>query len=60
VSEKDATQFDTLILDLQKRISSENFDALAWSFPAKARKLTFEKSKHFFHPGSFVVFKNCD
>jgi hypothetical protein len=60
VPEKDATQFDDLILDLQKRISSGDYDALAWSFPRKARKLTYEKSKHYFHPGSFMIFRNCD
>ena len=60
VPKKDAAQSDSLILDLQKAIYSENFDALAWSFPAKARKLTYEKSKHFFYPGSFVILKNCD
>jgi hypothetical protein len=59
LSKGNALQFDTLVESLQKKIALANFDEVAWSFPIKARRLTFEKSIHF-HPGSFVVFKNCD
>jgi hypothetical protein len=59
LSKGNVLQFDTLIESLQKKIVLANFDAVAWSFPVKARRLTFEKSDQF-HPGSFVIFKNCD
>jgi hypothetical protein len=63
VSEKDAGQLDALLSEFQKKISSENFAAIAWSFPAGARKLEFKKSsmKHkYFYPGSFIVFRKYD
>jgi hypothetical protein len=59
LSKRNAPEFDILVASLQKKIALANFDAIAWSFPAKARRLTFERSKHF-HPGSFVIFQNCD
>jgi hypothetical protein len=61
VTAKNLGKFDDLIEELQKRICSElEFDAIAWSFPARAREaLKGEKDKRL-HPGSFLILRSCD
>jgi hypothetical protein len=61
VAERNVAEFGNLIEELQNKICSElEFDAIAWSFPAKAREeLKGEKDKRL-HPGSFLILRSCD
>jgi len=56
---KDVNKFESLIDKLQQKISSADFEVIAWSFPKAAKNLTYEKSEHF-HPGSFIILRNYD
>jgi hypothetical protein len=61
VTAKNLGKFDDLIEELQKRIYSElEFDAIAWSFPVKARKALIGEKDERYHPGSFLILRNCD
>jgi hypothetical protein len=61
VTEENVDKFSDLIEKLQKRIDSElEFDAIAWSFPAKAIKALIGDKDGRYHPGSFLILRNCD
>lgn len=61
----DTAHVNDRLIALQEAISSAHFfDALAWFFPTKARKLGYDKKvwatySSYSYPGSFIVFKKC-